>query len=42
MNDLVNIAATVATVAAGVIVAGYILSMFGDAPFLRDAKAGLA
>lgn len=42
MNDLVSIAATMATVAAGVILAGYILAMFPTAPILRDAKAGLA
>lgn len=42
MNDIVSLGATVLTVAAGVIVAGYILAMFPTAPVLRDAKAGLA
>lgn len=42
MNQAISLAATIATVAAGVILAGYILNMFGDQPFIRDAKAGLA
>ena len=42
MNDLVSIGGTVLTVAAGVILAGYILAMWPTAPVLRDAKAGLA
>jgi len=41
-NRAISLAATLATVAAGVILAGWVLNTFGDAPILRDARAGLA
>jgi hypothetical protein len=41
-KGLISIVATVATVAAGVIVAGYVIQMGKDLPVLKDAHAGFA
>lgn len=40
-KTLVSVAATIATVAAGVILAGYVLEMGKTYPFLMDAHKGL-
>lgn len=41
MKDLTKIAATMAAVAGGVLLAGIILDAFGDFPLLDRARAGI-